>query len=560
MGLSLPIPIRECVHVVGSANPISIPYLTVSDWLRFLLVQAPCLIAGGRDSLELQLSSFWKMYEWAHPSHEVFSHDPSVLSRTIPLNLWGDEGKGPKRGNYMVGTWESPLGVYEHKAAECSCSKFVAETPQEFIPDCYGSAVSATDMNVQIARKMSTNYKGHSYLTRHFLYGLPDVIYKDFPEALEHVLDLLAKELVALFHSGLQVGQHTWHVALIGHKGDLKHFAEKVAHLTRSYAHMGRVSSRMMCSHCEAGKVGLPWDELSHRPKWVQTQYMSRPWAKTPPLTVVPFEVAAPEKLYRLDVFHLVKLGVARDLAGCIFLLAKLGFWDAPGDSLAMKQRLFRAHVQLKLWASAEGASLALRYFSLRLFSVKRLSDHPWTNTKASDTVILLRFLKWFANLHLESPTPTSAPHRKLLKLLSKTTAHCLEILRVCSSHGLFMDRACGQYLYTCFMRFLSGYQALARAVLDMNEAACSLKPKFHGVAHLANDLREVLHTRAPLIMNPYIFGCDVNEDTVKHICNLAVKVAPKTITRRVIQRSFLKKAAVMRRHLRYRAQGFTTN
>ena len=153
--------------------------------------------------------------------------------------------------------------------------------------------------------------------------------------------------------------------------------------------------------------------------------YSSRPWDIAPPLSAVPFDEIAPERFIRLDLFHVVKVGIARDLAGGIALLCRLGFFDAPGDYTNINDRLHRAHASFKLWLSANNESAALRYFSPALFNLqKRLTDFAWTNTKASDTVLLVRYLHWFVSVELTNPSESGKQHRKLLRLLQSATKH----------------------------------------------------------------------------------------------------------------------------------------
>ena len=54
----------------------------------------------------------------------------------------------------------------------------------------------------------------------------------------------------------------------------------------------------------------------------------------------------------------------------------------------------------------------------------KRLTDFAWTNTKASDTVLLVRYLHWFVSVELTNPSESGKQHRKLLRLLQSATKH----------------------------------------------------------------------------------------------------------------------------------------
>ena len=554
MGLSLPI--QLCTKAFSiDGNVIDLHYVRTTDWLAFLLHKCPCVLAGGRERFETQLAAFWDMYRWAHPGHCVFKMGDERLHRTIPLVVFADEGKGPKRGNYMVTTIESPIGIYEQEVVSCECCRVVQEHA-DHIPDSYGQATAAT-LPSEVASRASTNFKGHSYLTRHILFGLTDVVYKQYPSIYQDMLGLVAEEFRALFRTGLQVLGTCFYAAVIGHKGDLKHTAEKAARLTRSYAHLGRVNHLHICSLCLAGDRQYPWDELSERPAWIDSLYHSRPWVETPQLCNTDFDDAAPELFFRLDLFHLIKAGLGRDLAGAIVVLCRLSFFDGmPGESRTLAGRLRRAHSAFKLWCISNHKSPALRYFSPVFFNVKKLADFPWANSKASDTILLLDFLRWYCDLQRQTMDVLPAhlqTHRRLLKLISLTSDHGLAIFRLCNSHGLWLDRTCAQALWVHMTAFLSGYQALASLCVRMKMSAFGLKPKWHGTQHVAYDLEVALRTAAPKILNPICWACDQNEDHIGKICTLALKVSTRTINRRVIQRHFLKTSALLRRHLKAR-------
>ena len=70
--------------------------------------------------------------------------------------------------------------------------------------------------------KIGSNYPGHSYLKRHFLFGLPGLLYDQRPEMLQNHLDNVAENLRQLFTTGIDVNGQTFFGALIGSTGDMK--------------------------------------------------------------------------------------------------------------------------------------------------------------------------------------------------------------------------------------------------------------------------------------------------------------------------------------------------
>ncbi|OLQ04379.1 hypothetical protein AK812_SmicGene12526 [Symbiodinium microadriaticum] len=425
--------------------------------------------------------------------------------------VYSDEGKGPKRGNFVVVAIESPIGLQEQKEQACACEADVRRAPPQFVP--HGDP--AESWATEVALKQSTTCKGHSYFTRHVLFGLPDWIYKHHPQILEEMTRRVSDELSELFSSGLQIGGKTWSAALVGIKGDMKQIAEKIAYLTRYYAHLGRVNYIGVCAHCMAGtSPEVPFDELEHQPSWASTLHQVRPWASTPSLCTVPFDPVAPERVLKYDVFHCFKVGLGRDICGSLVLLARLGYYDDPAgsDVKNIKSRLNRCYQHFKLWRLAKGKTAALRYFSTGLFNLKRLTDFAWSNTKGSDTTLLLQYFVFFVSLLLQRPD-LPRTHASLFRTLKKTIAEAQKAFEIMYSHGLWLRRACAQNLYLRWMSVLSGYRSLAQQSLGMGLTFFALKPKFHALHHVAFDIRQGLQGSGPLIANPIAWNCEMGED-----------------------------------------------
>ena len=286
----------------------------------------------------------------------------------------------------------------------------------------------------------------------------------------------------------------------------------------------------------------------------MDTMFASRPWTKVPPVSTIPFDDPRPEYVFRLDIFHVFKVGVGRDVVGSLIVLARLGFFDQADDPRNLAMRLRRMHKSFRLWCSACQKTPALRYFSAALFNIKNMqTDFPWSNTKASDTMLLIQYMNWFSGLMLSDLPAHLQQHRGLLQLLRSTTRHGLQLVEVCYTHGLWWHRRCAQSFFLHTMSFLAGYQALARRMLQLRMPGCPIKPKFHALHHLAWEVRAILVTPAPRILNVACFACDMNEDCVGRLCSLALAVDTRSINRRVIQRHFLKLRASLRRMRNYR-------
>ena len=448
LGLSFPVKIEKVEHCLATEETIVTHHVSVSEWVRVLLQMCPEALLGQTQNPSAQLEAWWRLYEQHHPQHEVFVNHAGGLGRVIPLLLYGDEGRGPKRGNFLIWSCETPFGIYPYRSEACDCTSCLSVLPESVVTRLSDDvAARVPDELLQQARKQSTNYKEDSFATRHLLFGIPHWLYKtaDARPVIGTHLAMLAANLCRLFQEGVLAGGERYYVALVASKGDLKHHME-CGFLNRSYHTLSKktAADKMMCSLCHAGDRAYPYESCSHMPDWRNTMYQSRPWdlARLPPLVTVPYDAQRPEKLFALDLFHLFKVGLGRHVAGAgITVLAKLGLWDFPGQSKGLEQRLSRAHSNFKLWASAERVAPGLRSFQPCFFMIKSKASSPWCNCKGSDTMHLCKWLRFLTRLQLGQSTPFTAAHRELLSMLKHAVESGLEIFRIVHHHGLWLER-----------------------------------------------------------------------------------------------------------------------
>lgn len=119
-GLGFPVKVQVVEHEVEGVGMAQTHYVPVSEWLRVLIGLAPNAIFGNTDNWDEQLLSWWTLYEQHHPEHPVFERHRASLSKAIPILIHGDEGTGPKRGNFLLWTCETPFGVSE-PVGHCDC-------------------------------------------------------------------------------------------------------------------------------------------------------------------------------------------------------------------------------------------------------------------------------------------------------------------------------------------------------------------------------------------------------------------------------------------------------
>ena len=163
--------------------------------------------------------------------------------------------------------------------------------------------------------------------------------------------------------------------------------------LHRSYANVGTSNELECCHMCKAGGPGIAFEYFSESPKWLETEFSERPWSTSEPpeLSTVQFDQTCPEYILKPDVFHILKLGVARDIiGGVLILLMRLRFFDYDGSTVNIDDRCKRAHSMFALWCQAMNKCPGLRSFSKSFFNMKSLISAPWVSAKASDCMLLL--------------------------------------------------------------------------------------------------------------------------------------------------------------------------
>ena len=322
MGYSLPVPIHTMDHVCETADVTRLTsyHIKPEDWVKHWMNERPELLGGWNGCAHKNFKSFWHAYQLQHPGHKVFSEHQGRLDRVVPLILHGDEGRAVKRTNYLVLSIESPLGSLDDPTIKCTCHEELGK--RSGLPS-YGPDLKAVDPEIlETCSKQTTNFKGHSYLSHFLLFGLGGWIYKRNPNVVDDLIKEVSKSFQKLFDEGVSTSDGIMYAAIVAIKGDMD-FHKKVMQLERSYSNLGTSRSIELCHLCKAGGPNVPFEDYSEFPTWLQTFCVERPWSldEPPELSRVPFDDTCPELILQPDLFHIHKLGVARDIIGGILVL-----------------------------------------------------------------------------------------------------------------------------------------------------------------------------------------------------------------------------------------------
>ncbi|OLQ09237.1 hypothetical protein AK812_SmicGene7180 [Symbiodinium microadriaticum] len=220
----------------------NLPWLKVSDWLAYLLRRSPELVCGGyKDVSQAQhmRQEFWQKFREFQADHEVFKLPD--LKNVIPICLHGDKGRGYGKTPMFCFSFECVFGLPRNirSAASRAGDNRFADNGGHLDWSCGKRAREDhgmqhfNDESCPKRRKlegalqeMPHNGKGHVFLS-HFLVGaISNKLMKEHPQAVDIFLKEMAQDLGAIAREGLTVKGETYHIGLLGVKGDCEFHVE----------------------------------------------------------------------------------------------------------------------------------------------------------------------------------------------------------------------------------------------------------------------------------------------------------------------------------------------
>ena len=472
--------------------------------------------------------------------------------------LHGDEGTGSKKQPVSIVNWQTVWGkstaTTAHMQAQefgccasCRCTSKIGNicaVPPHW-PKASDANMALTSADLGELQTQFAATAGHSFLSRHLACVLPPHLAKKGPEVLQAVLQALAADLKMLCQTGIEVNGTRYFVALVSCKGDQKWHAS-VACLTRCYTHIGDIKMKPICSECMAGDPRFPMEDTTSSPAWVSTLFTSEPWDVPGVLEEIPFDETMPARKYKRDLLHVFKIGLGRDICGSLIMLLARHFrhFDCgdPGESIALGNRLKRAHSRFMLWCVASGSSPHLRGFTMDFMHLSRVSGYAYTNSKGSDTMLLLRWLRLelgllHARLHQQGEREAIALAEVGMQICDSAAG----MFRMLYSHGMWLPTNCMRCLRDEILVVCRSYSFLATRCLQMGFAGFSLKTTIHALHHFAVDLDLALQRGAMCHLSFLVNDCCQDEDFVGRTARVARATHSKTTAYRVLQRHLVK-------------------
>lgn len=548
-GLGWDVKLSTFEYLSADGDIIPISYISPYDFFEYLMKNHPGVLVGGLQSATDRaehLAAFWEGFRLQHKDHMVFEEHNSNLSTVVPIMWHGDEGRGKRRGNTAVVSMECVLGTdtavrsRKRSLASCSCKSEASH----LLKRRFGGATQRlSQKHLETLRLQTTTMKGHSLLHHWPLFIIPSSIHHAHPQAMIELLELIAKDFKRLFFEGCTISGKTYNAAVVGAKGDLKWFG-KIA-LQRSWENQGRRRDLECCHLCMGGGPQVPWEDVvSDAAAWHGTRYSQRPWVDSPCVLGIPVCRLIPEKQFLSDPFHCTKVGIYRDVVGSIVCwLVSKGYFGQQGN---FDEKLSTAHMGFVLYCRTVGRSPALRTFSRRLFMYPRFDKYPWSNTKGSDTMLLLDWL--VVQLTGFQNDPQDASHLPTLQLMKAVCKEARQVFTLLNGHGLWVFRGCSMNLFSSMQGFIRGYVALANSLLNDVFNGFGIKPKLHLLRHTTLEMDEALQAGDECLLSFNSQNCESNEDLIGRTCRLSRRLDSRKIGQRVLGCTLLKSSILYNR------------
>ena len=124
LGLALPIQFSTLQKARGVTYPGELCMLKLKSWMEFIVrmncIHLLCGLPHDDPPRERSiLDCFWKRFRELRPLHLMFSrvdHNLLDTTRTIPMVIHGDEGRGRKRNPFLVISYSSVIGFGTEKS------------------------------------------------------------------------------------------------------------------------------------------------------------------------------------------------------------------------------------------------------------------------------------------------------------------------------------------------------------------------------------------------------------------------------------------------------------
>jgi hypothetical protein len=350
-----------------------------------------------------------------------------------------------------------------------------------------GKGTAAQIDSGELEDGMGLNFAGSSIATRLLYSNFSKKVYQKRPEVLDDILDAYAQNALHLCIEGFLYDDVDWHLCFLGILGDWP-WHQKSGHLERTFNNVEKTGNDPkkppggVCHLCPAGKDGFPWEDRRLTAAFVACiGKCEDAWSVDGPL--LPLFMFAPGTVnrgivHKFDFWHCLHLGDLHVFVGSTLVEALYLF---PGSSIVASLE----HLDWQLDDFLKTVSYTSDRLTFHKLSQDRLS---WKNTsydypscswsKATDAVIMLRFVIWVLS-----------KHKSLLTGILETALDAARHIDLAVSSlyklGIWIPPADGLRIATAGLRYLQLQQQLVLACFEEGRNRFLQMPKLHALFHI---------------------------------------------------------------------------
>ncbi|CAJ1443883.1 unnamed protein product [Effrenium voratum] len=402
-----------------------------------------------------------------------------MWARAVPIVLWGDEGTHNFK-SWMLFSWMLDVSLWRTN--------------------------SKASRNLAFACPVNM-YRSHEKVNQ-TLQALLQAVKAD--------LDGLAKGLEVCGEAAQLIDcVHVWTFHVVACKGDLKYLAQSL-NLTRF------PGCEEVCFRCLASMgrqdPSLVYTDLSEAAAW-RTRPAPDPWSERPCLSLLDgFSL----RMVSTDWMHTWHLGVARDLVGAAMKIClKSQFW--PGPNLA--RRFSAVQRRLNDFKAQHGLQMHLKRLSKSRLAWED-GTCPEFKSSAADTGVMIRFVA----SELSDRLPPE-PYEGLAACAWLADQLQEAVMRA----GLFLSDSEVEQTLMYGRAFLASYMKLAKLANVRRELYFKVRPKFHYLTHLIEDV-QTRPSRRSLGWD----SCWIDEDWVKVNLRMLRRMSARTCHEHLLYRNLI--------------------
>lgn len=226
-----------------------------------------------------------------------------------------------------------------------------------------------------------------------------------------------------------------------------------------------------------------------------------------------------------------------------------------PGEGGSIPECLARAFATLKLFCLAN----KLNVYGIKNFTTQNMhagkNAFPWLGCKGSDSIVILKFLRFYAALILREDG-WSAQEQQLLKWMIGGAEAGLSFSQGIHGHGIWLTRSCVLHLRRCVQRFGNFYACLANYSLQHRYSLYAMVPKLHAYLHFRADFDDFLHGGREVCLNPACFDNSMSEDFIGRVARQSRRISFKKIEWTILRSYQVKTKFVIDKFTKLRRNG----